>query len=353
MGQHEGLTAENLYECLARLWTFHEATSSDLHAAFLAVEIMTYLMDFPEISKLGSDLHIATRGNKMSAAFDIVQVMWSVFHVGRVPRLVRSIKALQAKWMIYKTKKAQGIQGSGSGSDMSAANKIDPFTMEHVKYLPDYSLFGYSHDGHSFVFSGAHLYKHVYIHAYDYNPFTRQQIPYGVICRLQTWYMAYYRFCLVRQSNNRLSMEQTNGDGDGDGDGDGGAVGMRAWTSLGVAFTDVATRLSEFHHITLQPQWMSQLSDFQINGIFRSFHTICGDPTYANSSYMRYPIALPLPSDTQTHTLGYVLAREMMQVILAETSPSFYVCALMVAAADFCKPLRLSLPDWVFDAVYL
>lgn len=117
------------------------------------------------------------------------------------------------------------------------------------------------------------------------------------------------------------------------------------WTTIGLAFTNVATRLSELHHITLQPQWMTDLTNEDIVGIYTRFHTIC----FPHETYH-----MRLPSNHQSHpSLGYVLARSMMQVICDEASPSFYVCALAVAASDFCKPFRDSLDAWVFDASFM
>lgn len=323
MSFRDKLDASNIYECVERLWSHHNATANDLSSAFLAVEIIVYLLDVHEIMQIGRTLHIPLRGNKMAAAFDIVYLMWHVFHIGRIEKHLKSIKIIQRKWLIHRVMKLQGVH-----THIPPTNKIDPFTIEPVKYLPRHAQFGYSDaEGHHFVFSGEHLYTHIFVHAYDDNPLTRVKVPASVIARLQKWYIAYQRIRSgLTSSRNDFTIY---------------------WTTLGVAFTDVATRLAERHHITLQPQWMVELNDYQVTRIFARFHSMC---IPQHNEYMRNPLALPLPYDHQTYTLGYVFAREMMQVICREHPPSFYVCALMVAASDFCKPLQDSLADWVIDA---
>jgi hypothetical protein len=284
MGDAETVTGANLYECCARLWKANDG----IDAAFLAVDALMYLLDHPAITRMGTELGLVVRKQKMGAAFDIVALMWKVWTVGRNVRAVAAITALQKRWRAAHTD----------------VNATDPFTLEEIADISPERVFRVAEKGRIYAFDGPSLYEHVHIHRNPVNPLTRERLDGAVIVRLAKRFLAT-------------------------------APTTVEWSSPSVAFTDVAAELERIHGIVIQPAWLTALLRSDIFAIYGEYHHL----TAHLGTYM-------LATDTEQ----FHFAHEMLRMIHHEPAPSFDVCCLAVAIANFCEPLRDTLPDWVWDA---
>jgi hypothetical protein len=286
IGNAPAVSATNIYTCLDNLWK-----SPSIDNAFLAVEILTYLLDHPAITRMAAALHIDPPKQKMSAALDIVAAMWKVWTVSQNPRALAAIALVQKKWRASRT--------------ADVINSDDPFTLEAIADLPRDRAFRFSEHGRIYVFDGPSFYKHVHIHKNHSNPLTREPLALSVTAALM-----------------RFS---------------GAALEPTEWQSISVAFTDVATEIERRHDIAIQPAWLIALSASDIDSIYIDYHHL----TVHEGSFMR---------DYAVSSKQIWLASEMMRMINAESQPSFFVCCAVVAIARQCDPLHRSLPNWVFDA---
>lgn len=178
IGGYRSLDANTIYSCLHNLWTSLSSKPSSLEDAYLGVEILVCLIDHESIIQLSNDLHIPIRKRKMSAAFDIVYVMWNVWHIGQHRAAVTSIKILQKKWRARRSK-------------CKVVNTHDPFTMEVISDMHSDSVFQFwEYNGiswHLFAFSGVEFYKYVFDHKNNTNPLTRHVLSAHVCRSLQQW----------------------------------------------------------------------------------------------------------------------------------------------------------------------
>lgn len=354
------LSAANVYSCMDHLWTNTSTSStttkrSDLGIAFTAVEVIAHLCDHPQISLMAKALRIPVRAQKMSAAFDIVSVMWEVWHFGRNTKAIHALTQLQKQW---RARKVHALQGPYP--EVLATNDVDPFTLEPLSDLPPASIFSYwerstiSTQWRIYAFSGAEFHDYIFVHMNDTNPLTRTIIPYGVRDRLEKWHKLILTTSLQppigQPANNPRSaaslplplppdysptasynvpMPVANANAEA--------------VSPSLAFTHIASLLESIHGICIQPQWLTELTDLYMVGIFAQFH-IAVDPVSPQTRdiYMRRPVPV--------YNVRAYFASEMTALVQQERPPSFLVCILICTIAKYCTPLYESLPEWVYDA---
>ena len=357
------LSADNVYSCMDALWTSLNTKKSDLNSAFVAVEVITHLCDHPHIMLIGKTLKIHVRAPKMPAAFDIVSVMWEVWHFGRNESATRALIQVQRKW---RARRVHSLRGPYP--ELRATNDVDPFTMDALSDLPPESIFSYwersAMQWRVYAFSGVEFHDYVYVHDNYTNPLTRAVIPYGVLDRLDKWHkltqtqqppqLPHEQPVMIRQSatlplppdysptasySNNIIIQPsapipisipTMPD-------------AAEYVSPSIAFTHIASLLESIHDLYIQPQWLSGLTDLSMVSVFAQFH-IAVDPVspQTRGTYMRRPV----PVD---NIRGY-FASEMTALVQQERPPSFLVCSLICVIARYCTPLHASIPNWVFDA---
>jgi len=97
------------------------------------------------------------------------------------------------------------------------------------------------------------------------------------------------------------------------------------------------------HSLYIQPQWLSELTDLYMLGIFAQFHIVVDQVSpQTRGIYMRRPVPVDNVRD--------YFASEMTALVQQERPPSFLVCSLICIIARYCTPLHDSLPEWVYDA---
>jgi hypothetical protein len=324
MNDQDVVTAGNLFECLGALWTHLNSSPTSLNDAFVAVDILTYLCDHVQIAIIGNALSIPVRKQKMAASFDIINIMWNVWHIGKDKKKVGAIKAMQAKWRNRTLESLRGPYPS-----ICATNDTDPFTLEALDTLDPENIFSYweaiGSSSRLYAFNGKDFYEYVYIHYNDTNPLTRVPIPIGVQSRLKQWY--------ARANPMDCASEESTTDRE------------EEWATPSIAFTDVSTELEARHGIVVQPQWFMDMTSTDIENIVRQYYRLVTH--IAPNDYMhRYSSVF----DQDLEIIQYEFARSMYSMVCEEVAPSFYVCCLAVSISNHCTPLYSSLPDWVFDA---
>lgn len=317
-----GVSANSIYVCMSRYWQYRQNHKDlGLQDAFDTVEMMTYLCDHLQVSQLAFDLKICVRKQKMSATFDIVSMMWDIWHFSRNKKAVAALEHIQKIW---RAKNKATLQGPWP--KFTATNPVDPFTMEALNDLPMSSVFSFWQKSGAkwriFAFSGPEFHDYCFTHHQYDNPLTREPIPFGVRDRLDTWYRRHIGV-VARPTFNPRDPRL-----------------VRPYDSPNVAFTDFVSVMETRHHISIQPMWLLDLTHADIMRIFTEYHET------VRSSYMNLEVDIP----GNMTTTQFALAREMMALVRGETAPSVYVCTLAVAIANQCLPLSESLPDWVFDA---
>lgn len=313
------LQAKDIFPCLDALWTYKNATPTSLQNAFLAVEILTHLCDHPCIEDFGRKMRIPIRKQKMAAAFDIVSMMWNVWHVGKDTRKVAGIRCLQRNWRQRNTAILCGPYPT-----VGATNDTDPFTMEPLETLQEpNSVFSFwelsgGKAWRVWAFGGKDLYDYIFVHHNTTNPLTREPIPNDVIERLEKWNKIYGQPQQIYQTE--------------------------LWATPGVAFTQVSSELQLRHGIEIQPAWLIHLTISDLYDIILKYH------------YLVNPVSVQYMRDSEINTNADIstvrcdIAREMLYMIRREQSPSFFVCCLVFAISQLSVPLYESLPDWVLDA---
>jgi len=337
------ISAYNLYSCMDHLWSSLNTKKSDLSGAFVAVEVITHLCDHPHISLFGKILNIPVRPQKMSAAFDIVSVMWEVWHFGQNTKATQALIKLQKQWRARKVHELRGPY-----PDILATNEVDPFTMEALSDLPPNSVFSYwenvAMQWRVYAFSGVEFHDYVFVHDNYTNPLTRKVIPFGVKDRLAKWHKLTQPQQQPQQPQNPRAAAVLPPDYSPTASYNiQPDIPSAEPESSSLAFTHIASLLERIHGLYIQPQWLSELTDLYIVGIFAQFHTSV-DPVspQTRSIYM----LLPVPAIN----IRSYFASEMTTLVQQERPPSFLVCSLICIIARYCAPLYESLPDWVYDA---
>jgi hypothetical protein len=333
LGDAERITSYNMYQCLRNLWTYNggiqvtDATKSigkyRLDKAFLAVELITYLTDHQNIKVIAARLRIQTRKIKHAAIFDVVSLFWKVWLIECEPKKVAAIAAFQQRWRIRKQVRiAQLLRPFPSSSP--AINDADPFTLDPLVEIPSSDLFCLKDTcGKKYAFSAHSLHQHIFKYDKGQNPFTREPIAMQDIQRLHDWH--------ALTNHDPLAPEST-------GLGVGAPVQM---LHPRLAFTEVTSILESRFNIYCQPDWLLDLSDTDISGIFTQFHTATGDfPT----PYMNVRALDVSPQ--------LVLASELKRMLETENPPSAVVCTLMYVMSRFSHELNHSLPEWVYDSSF-
>jgi hypothetical protein len=291
--------------------------------AFVGVEILSYLLDHKAIATIGKGLCIPLRPYKSAAAFDIVYIMWNVWHMGRRDRFLSALILVQRKWRARKERVLAQLQGPWPA--LPAINETDPFTMENLVDLPRRSIFSFveNRDGRNdiYAFSGPDFFTYVYYHGNTINPLTRSAIDYEIINRLYTW--ATMHNCCRR--TDQVAATPTT------------------------VITYAVSELERLHNICIQPDWLLQLDEMHIMGIFSQYHRtlqVYGpNVPYMNRQAEEDSFEADNPGPSQM-----ALGREMVAMIHAEQAPSFYVCNLVLVLATYSDLLNASLPEWVRDA---
>jgi hypothetical protein len=323
------LSADNIYACLDSLWTSKKSEKEDLGDAFTAIEIINHLCDHQNIINIGEDLRISLRKQKMAAIFDIVTIMWDVWHVGRKPKVVEAISLLKRRWRMRSVAELQGPYPS-----ILATNDVDPFTLEALDDLPPDSVFSYWENvglkWRVYAFSGKEFYDYVYTHGHNTNPLTRNPIRPSVFTRLSKWH-AFQRTPTHSNDSTVEEAEQSH--------------------SPSVTFTEVASELYHRHHINIEPQWLTNISDVGIMQIYDQYHRTV-DPVSPSAPFMDDETINEMYDDMDLRGCRMTFAKDMLSLIRQEASPSFFVCALMCAIANASSHVRNSLPEWIYDAIY-
>lgn len=320
------LDADNIYACLDSLWTNKKSKKEDLGDAFTAIEVINHLCDHQNIINIGEDLRIPLRKQKMAAIFDIVTIMWDVWHVGQNPKVVAAISFLKRRWRMRSVAELQGPYPS-----ILATNDVDPFTLEALDDLPPESVFSYWENvglkWRVYAFSGKEFYDYVYIHGNNTNPLTRNPIRPSVFTRLSKW----HTITCVKPPSKEREQEQAQ--------------------TPSVAFTEVASELYHRHHINVEPQWLTSISETGIMQIYDQYHRTV-DPVSPSAPFMDDETIIEMYDDMDLRGCRMTFAKDMLTLIRQEASPSFFVCALMCAIANASSHVRNSLPEWIYDAIY-
>lgn len=334
MGTNEYITAENLYSCLSNLWsqlntttTTRRVTPSRLDYAFQGVEIMTYIMDHNHINAIGNTLHIPLRKQKVSAAFDIVYILWNVWHIGQNTNAMAALRVLQKKWRARGETRLARLRGPWPS--VAATNDTDPFTLEAITDLRPGDMFSFwDGNAHVYAFSGPAFFDYVFLHDNIVNPLTRQALHHNIIDRLYRW-NSMYRHTSIQQNQEVAPTEMQ---------------------TPSILFTDVVSRLESKHNICLQPQWFLELNEVDIMCIFGQFHRFIRDTSSTNLAYMDNDVEIAAFTSGDPAPSQVALAKEMIFMIEHEDSPSYYICNLMIMLATFSNSIHLSLGEWVYDA---
>ena len=281
---------DTIYMCLSNLWIDRRAISTDLQSAFQGVEIMVYLMDHEQLRSLAIQMGINARSQKMAIAYDIVSMMWNIWHMSKNKKKIAALDALKRNFRMRN----------------QPINTTDPFTIEAIGDLPTEEIFRFREGGRVYAVHGPSFYEYVYVHDQETNPLTRTTITLATRQRLLCAHGQQWAIPVQDDETDR-------------------------GTSPSLAFTEVASELEHLHGIHMQPAWIAAFTEFDIRGIFTNFHT----RSHQNTPYM-------------TPNAG--LADELLYLIRSEFAPSTHVAAAVCAMAAFCEPLRASLPDWIYDA---
>ena len=325
MGPFEVVDATNIYQCLDNLWTAKKSTTTSLADAFLGVDIITFLLNHPDINKIGEAVGIDVRRQKMGAAFDIVSFFWNIWSMGQNQRHLAAVRALQRAWRRHKAQPLQGVW-----PNVAAKNDACPFTLEPITKLPRNSVFSFFERGagswNLYAFCGKSLYDYSYVHKQYTNPLTRAELGYATIRRLRDWHRAMYGAHEVIVIDDDDEQEDV---------------------ALHSAFTSIASRLELEHNVYIQPEWLLGLSEFDVIGVFTEFHQHEGASTNAymdrNAEERAYVANDAVPSQI-------VLAKEITRMLCNEPAPSVHVYNLVTCLASYIPALDSSLPDWVYDA---
>jgi hypothetical protein len=258
----------------------------------------------------------------MAASFDIIEILWNVWHIGKDAKKVGALTKLQTNWRNKRISKLSGPYPS-----LRAVNDTDPFTMETLTDIDPIKIFSFWENSNNkwrlYAFDGSEFYEYVFVHGQQANPLTRVQIDYRVQSRLKQW-------------NKHVQKQHGN------------AREQRTWQTPGVAFTDVATLFETHHGIYIQPQWFTRLAHTEIAHIVQQYTTSVSDRT----RYIQRNV-FPNIMELDTRTLQFMFATEIYNMLCEEVAPSYLVCNLVVAIASVCEPLNESIPDWVIDATYV
>jgi hypothetical protein len=290
--------------------------------AFIGVDILSYLLDHKAVVEIGSTLQIPLRGHKTAALFDIVNIMWNVWHLGRRKKFTRSLVVAQRMW---RTKKHLALQRcSGPWPEKAAINDTDPFTMEPVANLPRTSIFSFQEIDNVYAFSGMEFFTYVYEHHCITNPLTRRLLDTDVLDRLYTWSKHIKSICANYEVSPVLDTPTTT-------------------------ITYAVSELERLHYICIQPSWLLRLDEMEIMGIFSAYHRnmmVYGpNVPYMDRLAEENSFEADNPGPSQI-----ALGREMITMIHTEQATSFYVCNLVLILATYIPDLQASLPDWVHDA---
>ena len=324
LNDHTSLRADNIYECFDNLWkTYGNISDRRFDVAFVGVEIVSYLLDHRAIEAIGKRLRIPLRPYKSAAAFDIVYIMWNIWHLGRRDRFMTALVLAQRKWRARKQQILARLQGPWPA--VPAINNTDPFTMDSLTDLPLRNVFSFveRHDGRNdiYAFSGLEFFTYVYFHGNTTNPLTRAAIDHDTINRLYTW---------ATMNNCSRPPEPV----------------VETPTTV---ITYAVSELERLHNICIQPDWLLQLDEMQIMGIFSQYHQnlLAYGPNvpFMNRQAEEDSFEADNPGPSQM-----ALGREMITMIHTEQPPSFYICNLVLVLATYSDLLNASLPEWVRDA---
>ena len=316
------LHAKNIYSCLNSLWSsYSDMSSSRLDIAFDGVELLAYVLDHQAIIAIGKRLSIPLRPHKAVAAFDIVYIMWNVWHLGRRERFVCALVVAQRRWR--ENRRRVLARYRGPWPEQLAINETDPFTMENVADLPLDSMFSFRGTRDEiYTFSGAEFLTYVYYHGNRTNPLTRERLDDGVITRLHAW--AVLHDCWKR-------------------------VDEPAHDTPTTVLTFAVAELERIHGICIHPAWLLELDEMHVVSIFSQYHLRL--QAYGpNVVYLDRQAEIDSFEADNPGPSQIALGREMITMIQAEEPTSFYVCNLVLVLANFCPDLRASLPEWVRDA---
>lgn len=349
-GTLSSIGAKDIHECLSRLWGVHlphstTSTSTSisrsrkvhverLDVAFIGIEILTYIYDHKDIASIAKQLRIPVRKHKMTAAFDIVYVMWTVWNLQNKAAFVEALSTAQKRWRARRIQKIN--EHRGPWPDTVAINDTDPFTMESLSdYISTTSrdaIFSFWENGKVYAFLGVEFYKYVFVHCYNTNPLTRLDIEETTKERLYEWWLA--RRATQTQNGHIAPIDPNQNQ------------------TPSTILTDVSSHLETGHNICIQPGWLLQLSEMDIMGVFSRYHQRMLEfgphVPYMDRRAEEDAFVADDPGPSQI-----ALGLEILHMLRCEQGPSFYVCNLIVVLSHFCPGLSASLPDWVRDAAEL
>jgi hypothetical protein len=311
---------------MSNLWSSYNDISISirrLDIAFDAVELLSYLLDHPAITIIGKLLSIPLRPHKAVAAFDIVYIMWNVWHLGRRERFVYSLVVAQRRWRENRQRVLARYRGPWPGQP--AINDTDPFTMEDVANLAQDTVFSFRGSREEiYAFSGAEFLTYVYYHGNRTNPLTREPLDDGIITRLHAWAVLCDCWTRVDRPPHALDTPTT-------------------------VLTFAVAELERIHSICVHPAWLLELDEMHVVSIFSQYHMRMQE-FGPNVVYMDRQAEIDSFEADNPGPSQMTLGREMITMVQAEEPTSFYVCNLMLVLANFCPDLRASLPAWVHDA---
>ncbi|NDB84704.1 MAG: hypothetical protein EB127_18665, partial [Alphaproteobacteria bacterium] len=258
-----------------------------LDHAFLAVELLGYLVDHKYVNYLASNLGIQVRKVKTVAIFDIVSVFWNIWLVAQDAAKVRAIAYFQGRWR----KRFQQIMGPWNNGNVQAVNDTDPFTQEQliaINQAAPNSVFSYRDlKNNIYAFSAEALYRNIFDYGSVTNPLTRDEIPLLDRLRLQEGYLKFChprnsqllatgaRSMTLRSRSNPTTMQSQSHsqmhlrapyvqvvDRNDQNSNDQNS------RNPSIAFTEVSSVLESRFNIYCQPQWLLALNEVDIMGIF-------------------------------------------------------------------------------------
>lgn len=320
MGEFEALHPTNLYPCAARIFALHDKDAGIGEV----ITILCYLARRQDLDAWARAMRVPTlrAWNKQDVASALVIALERIHGFAGNPRAMSAIiKSQRRRRLRTAARRGRLPSATHLAPGMGALHPInteDPFTLDALDELPPEHVFTYT-DAHGATYGFCAPELHYAVRTLGpFNPYTREDIPIPDLFRLEQ---------LMRTLPKKVMPSRE-----------------ASWRTAGDAFTTVAD-VYDHKGFILQVDWLCALTQSQVLHVFYQFHMLVRAPVAMMDLHV-----LDEPIRMRNLLLShYALAKEMLQIAETDHPMQFYfLCNLMLALSEVSRPLRRSLPEWVY-----